>query len=228
MPKCTNDGQTVLVPVNGGTMGKAVSSASMSLDGFVADRHDHPGPLFDWYDRGDIEVFSASEDVSFLFTQESTDYWHAWVSSLGAILVGRVLFDLTDGWRGRHPLGVPVVVVTHEKPTDWANWGENFHFVTGGVEEGMQLAQQIAGDAVVGVAAGTVASQCLALGLLDEVAIDLVPVVLGGGRPYFLDLKGVWVLGDPTTVVLAERVTHLVFPVLHASAPPAGVVAESV
>ena len=37
----------------------------------------------------------------------------------------------------------------------------------------------------VAVAAGTIAGQCLELGLLDAVAIDLVPVVMGRGRPYF-------------------------------------------
>jgi len=50
-------------------------------------------------------------------------------------------------------------------------------------------------------------------GLLDEVAIDLVPCMLGVGRPYFTEAAGQVVLGDPTTVVEGERVTHLVYPV---------------
>ena len=56
--------------------------------------------------------------------------------------------------------------------------------------------------------------ECLELGLLDEIAIDLVPVVMGDGRPFFgkLALDDV-VLGDPTVCIQGEQVTHLVFPV---------------
>ena len=78
----------------------------------------------------------------------------------------------------------------------------------------MAKAQEIAGDRTVAVAAGTVARQCLELGLLDEVAVDLVPVVMGTGRPYFgeLPLEDI-PLGDPAVCVQGDRVTHLVFPV---------------
>ena len=137
-------------------------------------------------------------------------------SGLGALLVGRTLFDITDGWHGRHPLGVPVVVLTHEAPTDWSYPGaEDFHFVTAGVEAAVEQAQQIAGDRVVSVAAGTVASQALASDLLDEVGVDLVPIVLRSGRRYFTAGAGDATrrLGDPTTVVHGRRVTHLTFPV---------------
>ena len=62
--------------------------------------------------------------------------------------------------------------------------------------------------------AGTIARQCLELGLLDEVAVDLVPVVMGSGRPFFGELSLSDVpLGDPTVCVRGDRVTHLVFPV---------------
>ena len=46
-------------------------------------------------------------------------------------------------------------------------------------------------------------------------AIDLVPVVMGKGRPYFGELSGdgQYLLEDPTTIIRRERVTHLVFPV---------------
>ncbi len=59
------------------------------------------------------------------------------------------------------------------------------------------------------------AGQALAAGLLDEVAIDLVPVVLGEGHPYFAGVAADAVrLGDPTVVIPSTRVTHLRFPVL--------------
>lgn len=60
-------------------------------------------------------------------------------------------------------------------------------------------------------------TQRLELGLLDEVAVDLVPVVLGGGRPFFGDLvPGDIPLGDPTTCVRSDGVIHLVYPVRRA------------
>ena len=127
--------------------------------------------------------------------------------------MGRELFDVTDGWHGRHPIGVPVVVLTHEPPGDWSYPGsEDFHFVTEGIEAAIERAQQIAGDRPIGIAAGTIASQALEAGLLDEVAVDLVPVVMGSGRRFFGDVSPAR-FGDPTAVVQGRRVLHLRYPV---------------
>lgn len=197
-------------------MGKVVTAASVSLDGFVADPDDDPGPLFDWYDAGDVEVVNHGDLPPFHLAKASADYWREWTSGLGCLVVGRHLFDITDGWTGVHPLGVPFVVLTHQAPTDWphAHTG-NASFVTTGIEDAIAKAQEIAGDRTVGVAAGTVGGQALAAGLVDEVAIDLVPVVLGDGHRYFAEVDPQAVrLGDPTVIVPSTRVTHLVFPVL--------------
>lgn len=197
-------------------MGRVISSASASLDGFVAYDDNNPGPLFDWYEAGEVEVVNAGDLPPFHLTSASAEYWRGWVSSIGCLVVGRTLFDITDGWKGEHPMGVPFVVLTHEEPTDWAWAGTgNGHFVTDGIEAAVAKAREIAGDRDVGVAAGTVAGQALAAGLLDAVAIDLVPVVLGGGHPYFADVAPDDVrLGDPTVVIPSTRVTHLAFPVI--------------
>jgi dihydrofolate reductase len=197
-------------------MGKVVASASMSLDGYIAKADNTIGHLFDWLQHGDVEVPTIDPNITFHLTQTSADYWQSWVSSLGALVCGRTLFDFTDGWGGRHTLDVPGVVVTHEPPSEWiaAHPDASFEFVTDGVEAAVRRAQAIAGDRTVAVTAGTIARQCLDLGLLDEVAIDLVPVVLGGGRPYFGDLSpGDIPLGDATTCIPSERVVHLVYPV---------------
>ena len=67
--------------------------------------------------------------------------------------------------------------------------------------------------------ARTMARQCLELGLLDEVAVDLVPVVMGKGRPYFGEMPIEDVpLGDPTSCVQGDRVTHLRFPMTRQAA----------
>jgi len=197
-------------------MGKVVAAASMSLDGYIAKQDNTIGHLFDWYDNGDHEYRTESPDITFHLNNASFEYWSSWVSTLGALVCGRTLFDFTDGWGGQHTMGMPVVVVTHHEPTEWtdAHPGAPFTFVDD-VEAAVGEAQRIAGDQVVAVAAGTIARQCLELGLLDEVAVDLVPVVMGTGRPFFGELSIDDVkLGDPTTCVRSDRVTHLVFPVL--------------
>ncbi len=196
-------------------MGRVIASASMSLDGYIAKDDNTIGRLFDWLQNGEVEFPTASENITFHLSPTSAGYWNQWVSGLGALVCGRTLFDFTDGWGGRHTMDMPVVVVTHQVPIGWveAHPGAPFHFVTEGVDAAVAKAQEIAGDRVVAVTAGTIAGQCLELGLLDEVAVDLVPVVMGGGRPYFgaLSLEDV-ALGDPTVCIQGDRVTHLVFP----------------
>ena len=110
---------------------------------------------------------------------------------------------------------MPFVVLTHEAPAAWAHAHTgNAHFVTDGIEAAIARAQEIAGDRTVALAAGTVAGQALGAGLVDEVAVDLVPVVLGSGHRYFADVDPAAVqLGDPTTIIPSTRVTHMVFPV---------------
>ncbi|MCW2758117.1 MAG: Dihydrofolate reductase [Nocardioidaceae bacterium] len=196
-------------------MGKVIASASMSLDGYIAKDDNTIGRLFDWLQNGEVEYSTATNDITFHLSPVSAEYWSQWVSQLGALVCGRTLFDFTDGWSGRHTMDVPVVVVTHEVPTEWveAHPDAPFDFVTDGVEAAVAKAQEIAGERIVAVAAGTIAGQCLELGLLDDVAIDLVPVVMGTGRPYFGDVAHDDVaLGDPTVCVQGDRVTHLVFP----------------
>lgn len=198
-------------------MGRVIANASMSLDGFIA-RDDHTiGRLFDWLDNGEVAFPTATPDLTFHLSPASADHWRSWTGSLGALVCGRSLFDVTDGWGGRHTMDVPVVVVTHRVPEDWvaAHPDAPFHFVTDGVEAAVARAQELAGPRTVAVTAGTIARQCLEAGLLDAVAIDLVPVVMGRGRPYFGELSVADVpLGDPEVCIQGDRVTHLVLPTL--------------
>ena len=195
-------------------MGQVVASASMSLDGYIAKHDNTIGRLFDWLQNGEVEFSTADENITFHLTPQSAEYLQRWLSGLGALVCGRTLFDFTDGWGGRHTMDVPVVVVTHKIPTDWvrAHPDAPFHFITDGVDVAVTTAQGIAGDATVAVSAGTIAGQCLELGLLDAVAIDLVPVVMGGGRSFFAGLNADdLLLDDPDVYVQGDRVTHLLY-----------------
>ena len=85
-----------------------------------------------------------------------------------------------------------------------------YTFVTDGPAAAIERARAIAGDRNVSVTPGNIASQCLELGLLDEIWIDLVPVLLGSGVPFFEELKAAPILLDgPDLLVEGSRVTHL-------------------
>jgi dihydrofolate reductase len=199
-------------------MGIVQAQANMSLDGYVAKQGNSIGRLFDWLQNGDVAIPTPAGDFTVHLSSGSAEHWRRWVPSLGSLVCGRTTFDVAQGWQGRHTLDVPVVVVTHQVPAAWveAHPHAPFSFVTDGVVAAIARAQELAGDRAVAVAGGTIARQCLELGLLDEVAIDLVPVVMGAGnRPFFGDLSSEDVmLGNPTICIQGDRVTHLVFPVV--------------
>jgi dihydrofolate reductase len=192
-------------------MTRVYTGASVSLDGYIAG----PGEsgfeyLFKWLGNGDVEVPTANPDIPIRTTAVSAEHFGGVIAQTGALVVGRKLFDLTNGWGGTHPMGVPVVVVTHNPPEDWPRGGTPFTFVSDGIERAVEEAKALAGDKVVGVNGGMMASQCLDAGLLDEVWVDLVPVLLGGGTPYFDRLRRAPVeLDGPISVTESTDVTHL-------------------
>ena len=190
-------------------MGKVVTQASMSLDGFIADPSGGVGPLFDWYGNGDVEVTGADPERVFRVSAASAAYLNEAWADAGVGVIGRRLFDITNGWNGRPPVGDAVVVVTHRPPADWEFPDAPFSFVTYGVPAAVARARELAGDRFVSVNPGSIAGQAFAAGLLDEVRVDLVPVVLGAGVRYFGDYAGSPLLLENPEIVQGDRVTHL-------------------
>ncbi|MCG5435722.1 dihydrofolate reductase family protein [Micromonospora foliorum] len=194
-------------------MTKVTTGATMSLDGYIADAS-HGGfeYLFQWYANGDVETPTANPEMTFRTSAASARHLRDLNERTGALVVGRRLFDITSGWGGRHPMDVPVVVVTHSVPEGWAPENDSFVFVTDGIESAIARAKVIAGDKQVGVNGGTIAAQVVEAGLLDEVHVDLVPVLLGAGVPLFADLKiAPLQLDGPFQVVEGDGVTHLAY-----------------
>lgn len=187
------------------------ASASISLDGYIAGPEETGFEhLFDWYGNGDVEIPTAMPDMTLQMTKASARYWAEMTGGTAVLVVGRRLFDMTNGWDGTHPMDVPVIVVSHSVPDEWvaAHPDAPFTFVDG-VEAAIERAKDVAGDRMVGVNGGAMASQCLELGLLDELGLDLVPVVLGGGTPLLFGLSGAPYLLDGPTIIEGNRVTHL-------------------
>jgi dihydrofolate reductase len=195
-------------------MGKVFAGATMSLDGFIAGPHDSGfDMLFRWYWAGDVEVPMPDSTAGVPPSRVSAataELMRREQAGWGGLVVGRHLYDLTNAWGGRHPLGVTTVVLTHRPPEDRPMEDENFVFVTDGIEAAVAKAKEIAGDKHVAVNGGQMARQALEAGLLDEIGIDLVPVLLGVGTKLIADpALPPMQLEGPTLVVEGEGVTHL-------------------
>ena len=203
-------------------MGKVTCEISMSLDGFIAGPNDGPEApmgvggekLLAWYFGGDTEYTLPGTDMVFMVSAQTAEFLAETRRTTGALVFGRRTFDLTSGWGGKHPLDVPVFVVTSSVPQDWVYEGSPFTFVTDGLESALEQAKAVAGDKDVGVGAAGIVQQCIKAGLLDEIHIDLVPVLLGGGVSLF-DHLGIGPIDlEATRVIQGTGVTHLTFRVV--------------
>jgi dihydrofolate reductase len=183
------------------------------LDGFIAHLDDGVEHLFDWYDNGEVDIQWPGNDMVSHVTPASAAYLRDTIANAGALVIGRRLFDYTQGWGGSHPIGVPVFVVTHSLPEGWPRADAPFTIVLDGVESAVTQASAVAGDKTVGVAGPNVIQQCLNAGLLDELWIELVPVLLGEGIRFFDNLTGPPVMLENPTVIEGDRVTHLMYKV---------------
>ena len=193
-------------------MGKVVLYGSVSVDGFIADPDDQPGPLFDWLSSGDVPL---DEGGHVKVSQVSHDHTRAYWDEIGVTVVGRHVFDMTNGWGGTPPGGIDhVVVVSHRPPPEGWSPDAPFHFA-GGIEAAMAKAQELAGERTVEVSAGDVGGQVLAAGLVDEVRMDVAPAVLGSGKRFFGSVDAQHLLEDPDVVIQGTRVLHLRYRVRH-------------
>ncbi len=203
-------------------MGKLVADITMSLDGFITGPDDAPGRglgergevLHNWVMGGpwrydDEARRFAPLDADRGVLQES-------MSSIGAGIIGKRMFDVAGGWGGNPPGGPAAryFVLTHSAPQEWQRPGSPFTFVTDGIRSALAQAQAVAGDKDVGVGGGAnVIQQYLAAGLVDELRLHLAPVLLGRGKPLFGYLGDQTIELERTRVVESPHATHLFFTV---------------
>jgi dihydrofolate reductase len=197
------------------TMGKTIMGAVVSLDGFIADDNDDVGPLFDRYGNGDVTWRFPGSDGESRSTQASADFMRSQYRDMAVVVIGRRVFDQTNGWNGKPAAGEHVFVVTHQAPTAWEHADTAPFTFVDGVAKAIAAAKEFAGDRDVDVAAGQIGSQALKRGLIDQVVVNQVPVVFGSGRPFFATgaLGEPLRLENPTAIVRGDRVTHLVYDV---------------
>jgi dihydrofolate reductase len=192
-------------------MARVVMQAVVSVDGYIAYPDDTVGPLFDWYFNGDTELSARASGWTFPVSRTSAEHVQPFWDAIKVTVIGRHLFDTTNGWDGKPAAGDELVVVTHRPlPEQWlaAHPDAPFH-TADSVEAGIALAKKLAGDGLVDVTAGDVGGRAFSAGLVDEVAMDVVPVVLGEGVRFFGSHTGTVLLDDPDHVVQGDRVLHL-------------------
>src|SRR5688500_15472319 len=121
-------------------MSTVVMHNVVSVDGFIADEKDQVGPLFDWYSNGDTELVEGGPKVS----RASAEYLKPMLAAIGTLVVGRHVFDMTNGWEGTPPAGEHMVVVSHRPRPDGWHPEAPYHFVDD-VARAIAKAKELAG-----------------------------------------------------------------------------------
>ncbi len=135
-------------------------------------------------------------------------------ATTGAVVLGRRTFDVGVGLWGDTPFPVPCFVLTHETREKRVEKSGVFTFVTEGLERAVTQAQAAAGGKNVGIMGVDTARQCLKAGLVDELQIQLVPVLLGQGVQLFDHLGSAPIQLERTRVLEAPDVSHFQFRVV--------------
>lgn len=198
-------------------MATVVMQAVVSVDGYIALPNDDATLMFDWYNNGQIEVTTGENGWAFHVSEASAGYVQSFWDSIKVAVIGRHLFDTTNGWDGYPAAADELVVLTHRPlPEQWLAEHPNAPFHTAeSVESAIELAKQLAGEGLVEVSAGDVGGQAFSAGLIDEVAMDVAPVVLGRGVRFFGNHTDTVFLENPDVVIKGDRVLHLRLKVKH-------------
>jgi dihydrofolate reductase len=189
-------------------MRKVFLDVSISVDGFIAHADNDPGALHEWIFTVPGEGFSPRGVNKAVFDE--------FAARPGAIIVGRRTFDAgEEPWGPEPPFRCPVFVLTH-RPRETVQFpNTSYTFVTDGLDAALSLAREAAGDRDIGLMGGSVARQCLAVGVLDEIELHVVPVIFGDGIPLFEAGSLGQVALERTRLVEGDGVTHLRFNVKH-------------
>ena len=202
-------------------MSKTKLSMSISLDGYVA------GPGQD----EDDPLGRGGEDLhGWMFGSNAEHPANAQVreeilAGMGATIMGRNMFGPVRGewgdsewagwWGDEPPYHCPVFVLTHHgrEPVEMKG-GTTFHFVTGGIEAAHEEAKAVAADEDISIAGGaSCARQYLAAGLIDEIDLQIAPLLLGDGERLFEGFEPGQLNLEVTRVLEAPGATHISYSV---------------
>lgn len=191
-------------------MSTSVLYMSMTLDGYIAGPNDEPGNpggdgfdrLHEWFAPGGGEFVRPSGSAGELFDE---------MMAIGAVVTGRRTAEQADHWGGDIH-GVPIFVLSHRSPAPSVANYPLVTYVTDGIASAMAQAKAAAGDRNVMVHGAYTAQRSLEVGVLDELQIDQIPVLFGGGRRLFetlpsrIELEIVRVIDTPQATHIRYRV----------------------
>ena len=202
-----------------------VAAFTLSLDGYSAGPHqdlEHPlgvggTDLHRWllptrtFQGKVLGADGGTTGVDDEFAASSFENVGAWI--LGRNMFGPIRGEWEEDWRGwwgpEPPYHAPVFVLTHHarEPIEMEG-GTTFHFVTDGFDAAYAQARETAGDDGVDIAGGaSTVRQALVAGVVDELTLDIAPVLLGSGERIF---DGVGSLGlEPVEVLHSPLATHI-------------------
>ena len=203
-------------------MRNVIFNITMSLDGFVAGPNDGPtnglgdggDALFNWYFSGNIEIPISDGNMKLKVSPKSAKILKSSINNSGAWIWGRRTFDITNAWNGNPP-GLPCFIVTHHVPQKWDKKEPPFIFITDGIESAINKAKKAAGKKNVVICTASLLQQALSIGLLDEIHLDIAPLLLGKGVRLF-DHLGI----NPTSLEClratnAPGVVHIGYRIKH-------------
>ena len=192
-------------------MGEIVMNMSMSLDGFIAAKNDTPDQplgedgqrLHEWYFKDAAAAYNKEIEAD--------------LASVGAVIIGRRTYENAHAsWGGKGPLGsVPCLVLAHADhvPPKEAI-GPVFTFMSEGIAGALTRAKALAGDKDIHIMGANVQQQFLVAGLIDEIHVDVVPVLLCEGVRLFDHLGSQHISLEQTEVGEGDQVAHLTYRVV--------------
>lgn len=207
-------------------MAKLRFDISVSADGYVAGPNQSEEEplgeggegLHEWVIK--LEVWRRAHGRDGGEVTASTPLFEEALGAAGAAIMGRNMFgggpgpwgeEPWNGWWGDDPpFGMPVFVLTHHEREPLTLGETTFTFVTDGIESALEQAREAADGKDVSLGGGANAiQQYLAAGLVDEMQLNVVPVLLGGGARLFESGAGAGQPLEQTLVVHTPEVTHL-------------------
>ncbi len=193
-------------------MSKVTAALSISLDGFIDGPDGEDGGLHAWVFSGSVPVEAAG--ISFkLASESSARLFREFVEHTGAVVVGRKAATITSEIDPIFDL--PTFVLTREPRGPKTKDGTTVTFVNDGIESALEQARAEAGEEDVCVFGGAdTVRQYLQAGLLDELQLDVVPVLLGGGTRLFDGASLGEVRLEQVRAVESANVTHLIYRVM--------------
>lgn len=170
-------------------MAATVLYMSISLDGFIAGPNERPdNGLGDGGQRLHDWSFPGAEDGDFAGAvarlKGANRQIYDEMMSTGAVVAGRGTFEPAGGWGGDHHDGVPIYILSRNPPPSWAATWPGVRYVRD-LDAAVRDAKDAAGDKDVLVHGAGIAQRAINSGLLDQLELQLVPVLFGDGRKLF-------------------------------------------